>query len=196
MHNEDKRQLIHLSMVGFALLFRWLTPWQALGCALLALLFNLFLVRKLMPEIYRISEHKKGYSLGINIYPLVILILIFVFGIVIKGNMYIVAGAWAILAFGDSWSNIIGRRVGKRKLYWNPTKSYVGLVAFILSSIIGSGFFLWWVKPMISTRELVNLAVSGSVICGILETLPIKIDDNILVGLGAGITLFLLSLAY
>jgi dolichol kinase len=188
--NEDKRQLVHLAMGLFALLLRWLTHWQAMLFAGAALCFNLFILRHLIPALFRDQELKQGYSVGIIMYPLVILVLVTAL------PLYLAAGAWAILAVGDSFSNLIGRRFGTRKLYWNPAKSYAGLVAFIISSIIGSGFLLWWVKPDIQLYALVNLSVTGSVICGILETLPVKIDDNILVGLGAGITLFLLSLIY
>jgi dolichol kinase len=190
MNNEDKRQLVHLAMGLFALLLRWLNHWQAIIFAGAALCFNLFILRKLVPELFRDHELKQGYSVGIIMYPLVILVLVTVF------PLYIAAGAWAILAVGDSCSNLFGRRFGTRKLYWNQSKSYAGLIAFILSSIIGSGFLLWWVKPDIQLAALVNLSVTGSVISGILETLPVKIDDNIIVGLGAGITLFLLSLIY
>lgn len=190
MTNEDKRQLVHLAMVVFALLLRWLTRWQAMLLAGAALFFNIFILRKIAPNLFREQEQEKGYSIGIILYPFVVLVLVSVF------PLYIAAGAWAILAFGDSLSNIIGRRFGNRKLLWNPVKSYMGLIGFILPSIIGSGFFLWWVKPNIGIKEFVNLAVSGSVISSVLETLPVKIDDNIVVGLGAGLSLFLISLLY
>ncbi|MFB3895503.1 MAG: diacylglycerol/polyprenol kinase family protein [bacterium] len=189
-NNEDKRQLVHLAMGGFALLLRWLTQWQAMLFAAAALCFNLFILRRLIPALFRDQELKQGYSIGIIMYPLVVLILVTALPI------YLAAGAWAILAVGDSFSNLIGRRFGTRKLYWNQSKSYAGLIGFILTSIIGCGFLLWWVKPDIQAYTLVNLSILGSVICGILETLPVKIDDNILVGLGAGVTLFLLSLIY
>ncbi|MCX7920229.1 MAG: hypothetical protein N3A72_11640 [bacterium] len=186
--NEDKRQVVHLTMVIFAVLLRWLVKWQAMVFAAVALLFNLFILRRLIPDLFREQELKKGYSIGIVMYPLVVLILVTVF------PLYIAGGAWAILAIGDSFSNIIGRRFGKKKLYWNPVKSYAGLIGFIIPSMIGSGFFLWWINPNIGVKELINLSVIGSIVSGILETLPLKIDDNILVGLGAGITLFFLSI--
>jgi dolichol kinase len=188
--NEDKRQLVHLAMVVFALLLRWFVKWQAMVFAGTAVLFNIFILRKIAPELFREQEQKKGYSIGIIMYPLVVLILVTVF------PLYIAAGAWAILAIGDSLSNLIGRRFGNKKLFWNPVKSYAGLIGFIFPSIIGCGFFLWWVKPEIAIKELVNLAVCGSVISGILETLPVKIDDNLLVGLGSGSCLYLLSLLF
>ncbi|MDI6783443.1 MAG: hypothetical protein QME64_05020 [bacterium] len=194
--NEDKRQLVHLTMVGFALLFRWFEQWQQQWLAIVlaggAVLFNLFILRHFAPALFREREQEKGYSIGIIMYPMVVLILVSVF----ISHLYIAAGAWAILAIGDSLSNLIGRRFGTRKLFWNPVKSYAGLIGFIFPSILGCGFFLWWVKPDIQLKELVNLAVSGSVISGILETLPVKIDDNLLVGLGGGLSLYLLSLLY
>src|SRR6185503_12760061 len=38
-HSETARQLVHMSMGGFALLLRWLTWWQALALATSAVLF-------------------------------------------------------------------------------------------------------------------------------------------------------------
>ena len=45
--SELFRKTVHIAMGGFALLLRWLTPWQAALCAITALLFNLFLVHRL-----------------------------------------------------------------------------------------------------------------------------------------------------
>lgn len=190
MVNEDKRQLLHLGMIVFALLLRWLTRWQAITLAGAALIFNIFILVKIAPELFREQEQKKGFSIGIVMYPLVVLILVSMF------PLYIAAGGWAILAVGDSLSNIVGRHFGKQKLVWNRDKSYLGSSAFILSSIPSCAFFLWWVKPQLAIVALAILAIASSVIGGILETLPVKIDDNILVGLGGGISLFLFSLLF
>jgi hypothetical protein len=43
-HSETARQIVHMSMGGFALLLRWLTWWQAVALAAGALLFNLFVL--------------------------------------------------------------------------------------------------------------------------------------------------------
>ena len=43
-HSESARQIVHISMGGFALLLRWITWPQALALAGGALLFNLFVL--------------------------------------------------------------------------------------------------------------------------------------------------------
>ena len=45
--SELARKAVHISMGGFAFALRWLTPWQAVLCAVVALLFNLFVLHRL-----------------------------------------------------------------------------------------------------------------------------------------------------
>lgn len=189
LSQEDKRQLVHLSMVSFALLLRYISRVQAILLALCALFFNSFILFRIGKSLYREDEQKKGYSIGIILYPLTVLILVAFF------PLHIAAGAWAILAFGDSISNIVGRRFGKLKLPWNEQKSLAGLVAFILSSIPSSLFFIIWVYRgylELCTTDLLVATISSSAISGIIETAPLKIDDNPVVGLTAGVVLYLL----
>ena len=47
MFSETRRQIIHILMAGFALALRLLTWWQAALCALVALLFNAFVLPRL-----------------------------------------------------------------------------------------------------------------------------------------------------
>ena len=47
LRGELTRKAVHIGMGSFALLFRWLTPWQAALLAIVALLFNLFVLHRL-----------------------------------------------------------------------------------------------------------------------------------------------------
>lgn len=189
LSQEDKRQLVHLSMVSFALLLRYISRTQAILLAFCALFFNSFILFRIGKSLYREDEQKKGYSIGIILYPLTVLILVAFF------PLHIAAGAWAILAFGDSISNIVGRRFGRLKLPWNDQKSLVGLIAFILSSIPSSLFFILWTYRgylQLCMPDLLVATIASSIISGIIETAPLKIDDNPMVGLTAGGILYLL----
>ncbi len=80
LRGELMRKAVHISMGGFALLFRWITPGQAAILAIAALLFNLFVLHRLTRRaLLRENERGSGYSLGIVLYPAVVLVVIGIF---------------------------------------------------------------------------------------------------------------------
>ena len=88
-----------------------------------------------------------------------------------------IAAVIFILAVGDGLSTIIGK-LGKAKLPYNRKKTVEGTVAFFLSSLpayffIGEGIFL----------------VAG--LGALAESLPLKIDDNLLIPIVATAILLL-----
>ena len=187
MDNEDKRQWVHLGVGGFALLIRWLTKVQAVGLAVLAIIFNVVVLPKLAPQLFRDSEKSKGFMTGIIWYPVMVFLLM-VFCPWEKKE--IAAGAWAILACGDSFSNLIGRRFGKWKLPWNSKKSYAGLLGFLCLGIIGGSLLIYWVNPVWGLARIILGATIASLIAGIGESLDLPIDDNVTVGVLSGIVLY------
>jgi uncharacterized protein (TIGR00297 family) len=183
---KNRRQFVHLGMVSFALLLRYLNTHQALLCAGSAFLFNFFLLPRIAPGIYLREE--KRYSSGIILYPLSVFILLLFFPV------YIVAGAWAIFAFGDSFATLIGRTYGRRKIFYNNKKTYLGSFTFLITAIPGSIFFIWWVDPSLSLNFIIFLSIFGSLFCAVIESLPLKIDDNLSVPLLGGLFIYLLTL--
>ena len=57
-HSETARQIVHMSMGGFALLLRWLTWWQAVALAAGALAFNLFVLPRCAGQLYRPGDRR------------------------------------------------------------------------------------------------------------------------------------------
>ncbi len=105
LRGELMRKAVHVSMGGFALLFRWITPTQAALLAILALLFNLFLLHRLTRRaLLREDEREAGYSRGIVLYPAVVLALIIVF----RERMELAAAVWGFLAVGDGMATVAG----------------------------------------------------------------------------------------
>lgn len=187
---EGRRQLLHVSMISFALLLRWLTREQALVMALLALIFNLFIIKRvgLHRYIFRDKDHAKGYSWGILAYPTAVFLVILLY------PLNIAAAAWALLALGDGASTYFGKRYGRKKLPWSPQKSYVGSLAFLLAATPASAFFLWWVGSPYSRQEIILLALVGSLVAVLVETIPWFLDDNLTVPLaGGGVMVLLLK---
>ncbi|MFH1307040.1 MAG: phosphatase PAP2 family protein [Candidatus Micrarchaeota archaeon] len=71
-----------------------------------------------------------------------------------------------ILTISDSVSTIIGRKYGKIPLPYNKKKSYAGSAAFFVSSL--PVYFIGGIP-----------ALGAAVVATVLESLPIKLDDNL-----------------
>jgi uncharacterized protein (TIGR00297 family) len=196
MFSETARQIVHMSMSVFALLLRVLTWWQAALFAAAALAFNtLVLPRAGGRVIMRPADASRGYPLGILIYPASVLLLILAF----PTRLDIAASAWGILAVGDGAATLAGQRWGRHRLGWNPDKSVEGLLAFVVAGGAAAVFFAWWTAPAIVPRPSMTFVVIApllaAVAAGLVETVPIGLDDNISVPAVAGAALWLCSLA-
>ena len=149
---------------------------------------------------FRKHEQEKGFSFGKLIYGIMVFILILLF----YKKMYIVAGAWAIMSLGDGCSNIFGKAYGKRKLPWNPEKSWIGSAAFVFFGGLGAAILMWWVNldqssaqtiqeqmqtPLMWSYFFTSAFLAAFVAAGV-ESLPLKINDNVTVPLIAGLFLY------
>lgn len=218
--DELLRQSIHIAFGAGALLLRWLTPWQAVAFATLALLFNLLLLHPLTGRrLLRSRERERGYSWGVILYPAVVLVAILVF----HRRLELAAAVWGLLAFGDGMAGFAGVAVGGPRLPWNPRKTWIGLVAFVMWGATASAFLLRWTQLAIiepgprgaavgthvgssflitSTQDAIvsqtTMLVAGclvaALIAGVVESLETGIDDNITVGLVGGAVLFAATL--
>jgi len=187
---ETQRQLIHFAALVFALLFRYFSWHIAALLAFAAFLFNVFgLPRfKIGKKVKRPNE---PFFSGVNAYPLAVLVLVLICR---DRFLYIAAGAWAVLAAGDSFSNIFGRMFGGRKLSWNTDKSIAGLVAFILTAAPTAFLVMWWVgQNKLPVLDYAILAVAGTLVAAFIETINIGVDDNFTVALSAVAVMDLLA---
>src|SRR4051794_8212084 len=106
MHSESARQWVHIGSGAFALLLRYLTPWQASALAAFALAFNVAALPHIGGRrLYRAVDEARGFPLGILLYPLAVLLLTLVF----PSRPDITAAAWAVLALGDGTATLVGR---------------------------------------------------------------------------------------
>lgn len=200
MTSETKRKIEHIIPVVFVLLLRYLNTWQALLFAFVGIMYGLFLSRMFVRGAFREHEQEKGFSPGKLIYGVMVFILILLF----YKKMYIVAGAWAIMSLGDGCSNIFGRAYGKRKLPWNTGKSWAGSAAFVLFGGLGAAILMWWVNLGQSPAQIIQGQMQTTLTCSYffipafltafvaagVESLPLKINDNITVPLTAGLFLY------
>jgi uncharacterized protein (TIGR00297 family) len=195
MDAETRRQIVHIAMSAFALVLRLLTWWQAALCAVAAALFNVFVLPGIGGRaLGRPADARRGYPLGIVIYPIAVLVLILAF----PARLDIVAAAWGIMAFGDGEATLVGRRWGRHRLGWNPDKTVEGLVAFVVAGGAAGMFLAWWTAPAIAPEPdrlfLLAAPVLAAFAAGLAETIPIQLDDNVTVPAVAGAVLWLCGL--
>jgi uncharacterized protein (TIGR00297 family) len=189
-HSESRRQALHVTMASFALLLRVLAWWQAALCAVAAFLFNLFVLPRIGgAALNRPGDAARGYPLGILFYPLSVLLLILAF----PRRLDIVAAAWAILAFGDGAATIVGTRMKSLPLPWNPEKTVAGSVAFVVAGAAAGVALCWWTRPAVSPLPTLWFALGAPVVAAVaaagVESMRIRLDDNISVPIGAAIVL-------
>jgi uncharacterized protein (TIGR00297 family) len=192
--SETLRQIVHITMGGWALLLRWLTWRQSALLALGAVAFNALLLPRLGGRrIYREAD-RGGAARGILIYPIAVLLLILVF----RRRLDIVAAAWGIMAAGDGFATIAGRAVGRRPVPWNREKTVEGTVAFILAGGVAGVLLALWVRPSITPAPPIAFGliapVAAAIAAALVETIPVRLDDNISVPASAAGVLWMASL--
>ena len=211
--SELLRKTVHVSMGGFALALRYLTPAQAALAAAAALGFNLFVLNRITGRaLMREHEKRRGYSAGIALYPAAVLALIVVF----SSRLELAAAAWGLIAFGDGMAGIFGSVLRGARLPWNPAKTWAGFAAFVLWGTAASAFFLRFVQqgaldgpktwigpsflaigetgPHFEATYLIVGCLAASLFAAFAESIPTGIDDNVLVPAVGGAALFAATL--
>jgi uncharacterized protein (TIGR00297 family) len=194
-HSEHARQWVHIGSGAFAILLRWLTWRQAALLAIAALLFNLLLLPRLGGrQLYRPSDIARGFPPGILLYPLSVLLLILAF----PSRPDIVAAAWAILAVGDGMATLVGHAATTNRLPWNRDKSVAGTTAFVVFGGLAGVALAWWVRPAVTPVPPIAFTLvaplAAAIVAAFVESIPVKLDDNLTVPASAGTVLWVGSL--
>jgi dolichol kinase len=102
--------------------------------------------------------------------------------------------ATAILSFGDGSATLTGLLTRGPRVFWNRRKSVAGSLAFL---VVGTTMatLIYWLEASPQIRlETVLLCVAPAVaVCAFVESLPLRINDNISVGFGSGLVLMLMQ---
>lgn len=191
MSGTDLRNLVHMAAGGLCLTLAWLPPAHAVLVAAGFVAFNLWVMPRLASGRLRRPGESWGPSdRGLVLYPLAVLVLL----ILLPARPTVVAGAWAMLAFGDGAASILGRHLGGPTLPWNRSKSLAGALAFLLCGGAAVGALLHLsalaVVPfrdaalLDACRSLSHALAVGSIaaaLAAVLESLPGGVDDNLTV---------------
>lgn len=194
--SEDRRQVIHITMGAWALLLRWI-PWEAAAAlAATALLFNwLVLPRVGGRSLYRPADVARGFPAGILLYPFVVLLLVLLF----RTRLDLVAAVWGILAAGDGFATLAGRHLGRHRLPWNTEKTAEGAAAFVTCGTIAGAVLWWWATGLMAQPPplafILVVTFTAALAAALVETIPVRLDDNISTAATAALIIWSASLA-
>jgi dolichol kinase len=134
----------------------------------------------------RHPEEDVSPSLLGYIVPVSLLCLLF------RGAIEIPLAVTAIIAFGDGTATLVGLLTRGPRIPWNRRKSWAGTCSFILAGFIASSMLYWLeATPAIPLGTVALCLAPVVVICAMIETLPLPVNDNISVGLSASILLLI-----
>lgn len=185
---ELARKMVHMGVGLIAFSLFYLGSFWSAVLAAGALAFNLFLLPRIGGRrLWREAEVASGSSIGIILYPLCVLLLILIFW----NRLEVAAASWGILAFGDGMASVAGMALGRRKLPWNPRKSWVGTLAYVVFGTAAAAILLQWTAPGRYSWEFALAAAFGAaLVAALLESLPQGLDDNIGVPLVSALFLY------
>jgi dolichol kinase/phosphoserine phosphatase len=184
--NDLVREAIHASgffvpvLAGFLGVF----PVALIICVVSTLYFLSELSRmnrKNMPIISAITRHAVSPT---ERYEFAAAPLYFAMGIFLALLLFpapVNGAAIAIFTLGDSTASLFGGLISKKPLPFNKGKTVEGSLAGFFFAFLAGTFF---VSPV--------LALIGAAVAMAIESLPLPINDNILIPLGTGLALLLL----
>lgn len=197
MYSETLRKFLHIGVVGLAFLLRFLTPVQAMLLAFGAVVMNALILPRVVGRwVLRPDEQRSAMPTGIVLYPVAVLTTI----VCLPHRLDLVAGAWGILAVGDGMATLAGRAVGRRgpRWPWNPRKSVAGSLAFLVAGAAAASVLMHWtaatVTPPPAPSLLVWAPLAAAGVAMLVESIDLRVDDNLSVTFSAAATLWCLTL--
>ncbi len=175
---EDTRQVTHL-LVGVAAvaLVQYVGFNSALLFMFIIFVFGLLLANfkvlrgriKIIDALLELTDRRTAIpGQGAMFFAIGILLLL-TFARPLEFGLGIVL----LHAAGDAFATMVGLRF-HNPLPWNNRKSWTGLAAFVVFGVIAGQFFI----PL-------HKAILYSIVLGIVESLPLPIDDNVSVPMAA-----------
>ncbi len=175
------RQTVHIGAGFLALALRWVSPLHLSWLAATGLCFNAMILPRLGGlGLWRREEEWNRRAPGIVLYPLTVLLLLLIF----SRRPEVAAAGWGLLAFGDGAASLAGLAWGRRRLPWNPAKSWAGLTAYWLLGGGAVGVLVQWVAPGdFDGRFVWAMSFGVAFAAALLESMPSRLDDNLAVPL-------------
>ena len=190
---ELKRQIFHLLLgiatiilLSYNIINAWIIFIILLAGIIVSLLsknFKIPVVYWLLNQFEREAEFKKFPGKGSMFFCAGVLLTIMLF------PQDIAFASIIILALGDSVSHLFGMYVGRTKgIFGSKTKTIEDSIAGIFVAFLGALFFVIWYEALLA-----------AVVAMIAEAVELdmnkhRVDDNIIVPLAAGTSLYVLRM--
>jgi len=142
----------------------------------------------LNPESSPASDIGDGVWTGIVIYPISVLTLILLY----RHDLHIVGATWAIMALGDGTAGLAGSALRGPALPWNHQKTWSGFLGFIVAGTAGAYVLTRWIAPAVEPATALKICAATALVGALVESAPIRLDDNASVPLVAGGFMFCL----
>ncbi|MGH9401993.1 MAG: DUF92 domain-containing protein [Terriglobia bacterium] len=187
LNRPISRRRLHLALVIPAFLLFSITWYETAALAVMILLFDIYLLPDLAAEAGQSGQKEDWAGLqhsraAIILYPIAILLLALIF----NHYLEIVAAAWALLALGDGMAGVIGAGWGRSRLPFNREKTWEGFAAFVLFGGAGALLLMLWVNGATLGRKALVICLAAALVGAFVESLPIRLSDNITVPLICG----------
>lgn len=120
-------------------------------------------------------------------YPATVCLLLVLF----PGHAEFAGALVTILAFGDTAAYFGGKTLGRTKLPWNTDKSWAGLFCFVAAAFPTATLALYLEArdPSVALGMAAACGFAGAVTGALVETLPMRLTDNLRIGVGSGIAI-------
>jgi len=199
------QRILQASLLGLAFLLPFISWQQAAGCVGLALLFVLLIGPHLGEDSGGGAGHpadsdwtlgsnaEAGAALklapgvghpgsGIALYLISLLAVVLIY----RHSLHVVAAVWAIMALGDVAAGAVREAFKGPVLPYNRQKTWWGFMAFAVAGSAGAYVLARWVNPALPADKVVWVCAAAALVGAFVETLPIRLNDNITVPLVCG----------
>jgi uncharacterized protein (TIGR00297 family) len=116
------------------------------------------------------------------LYLLSLLALVLIY----RHSLHVVAAVWAIVALGDVAAGAVREAFKGPALPYNGEKTWWGFVAFAVAGGAGAYVLACWVNPALPADKVAWVSAAAALVGAFVETLPIRLNDNITVPLVCG----------
>lgn len=184
-----KRKILHmmLGIIGLLLLaYNLINPLQIFIILAVGVLISLLSMKFKIPGISFFLENFEEKQQGQLPARAVIFAVV---GALLTLQLFprdIALASLSILAFADPLSHLVGRILGRTKHFLDNKKNIEGHIA---GALISSLIAMFFVSPLLAFAGSLAAMLFESII---IEIQKIKLDDNLIIPLAAGTTMFLL----
>jgi len=187
--HEWRRRMVHMSpgLLPLILLvaphtdpINWLVQLPILALTLGLVAFSL------KNENLFVRRGEKSWAISVVSYAIITTTLLMAFPAQPELGLVVTI----IIAFGDGSATLAGLIFRGPRLPWNRAKSWTGLVAFLGCSIPFATLVFWGeARPGVPFSVALACVAPAALAAALAESFPTRINDNIRVGVTAGLTI-------